>query len=69
MRFTPTRFCSILFNESSFDDLAKKEKRKLRKEIGMLFQGGALFDYLTVEENVFLFLCLLICMMKKKEKE
>ena len=43
---------SILFNESSFDDLAKKEKRNLRKEIGMLFQGGALFDYLTVEENI-----------------
>ena len=43
---------SILFNESSFDDLDKKEKRKLRKEIGMLFQGGALFDYLTVEENI-----------------
>jgi len=43
---------SILFNESSFNDLEKKEKRNLRKEIGMLFQGGALFDYLTVEENI-----------------
>ena len=43
---------SILFNESSFDNLDKKEKRNLRKEIGMLFQGGALFDYLTVEENI-----------------
>ena len=43
---------SIMFNESSFDDLDKKEKRNLRKEIGMLFQGGALFDYLTVEENI-----------------
>ena len=42
----------ILFNESSFNDLEKKEKRNLRKEIGMLFQGGALFDYLTVEENI-----------------
>ena len=29
-----------------------KEKRLLRQEIGMLFQGGALFDYLTVEENI-----------------
>lgn len=43
---------SILFNESSFDEMDKKEKRNLRKEIGMLFQGGALFDYLTVEENI-----------------
>jgi len=43
---------SILFNESSFDILDKKERRELRKQIGMLFQGGALFDYLTVEENI-----------------
>jgi len=29
-----------------------KEKRKIRQELGMLFQGGALFDSLTVQENV-----------------
>ena len=29
-----------------------KEKRQIRQEIGMLFQGGALFDYMTVEENI-----------------
>jgi len=29
-----------------------KQKRQLRQEIGMLFQGGALFDYMTVEENI-----------------
>ena len=29
-----------------------KQKKLIRKEIGMLFQGGALFDYMTVEENV-----------------
>ena len=37
----------ILFNKSDFN--AKKE---IRKEIGMLFQGSALFDSLTVEQNV-----------------
>ena len=42
----------ILFNHSSFDEMDKKQKRELRKEIGMLFQGGALFDYLTVQENI-----------------
>ena len=40
-----------------YDDLdaagiSSKEKKNLRKNIGMLFQGGALFDSLTVEENV-----------------
>jgi len=29
-----------------------KERQNLRREIGMLFQGSALFDSLTVEENV-----------------
>lgn len=29
-----------------------KEKKKIRKELGMLFQGGALFDSLTVQENI-----------------
>lgn len=43
---------NILFNGSSFDEMDKKQKRDLRKEIGMLFQGGALFDYLTVQENI-----------------
>ncbi len=35
-----------------YASLSIKEKRNLRKEVGMLFQGGALFDSLTVEENV-----------------
>lgn len=35
-----------------YASLSIKEKRRLRKEIGMLFQGGALFDSLTVEQNV-----------------
>jgi phospholipid/cholesterol/gamma-HCH transport system ATP-binding protein len=29
-----------------------KQKTEIRKEIGMLFQGGALFDSLTVEQNI-----------------
>jgi len=37
----------VLFNELSFH--ARKE---IRKEMGMLFQGSALFDSMTVEENV-----------------
>ena len=28
------------------------DRKEIRREIGMLFQGGALFDSLTVEENV-----------------
>ncbi len=42
----------ILYGDKDFFALDKKELRELRMEVGMLFQGSALFDSLTVEENV-----------------
>ncbi len=42
----------IFYDGISFTNLRTDEKRELRKKIGMLFQGSALFDSLTVEENV-----------------
>ena len=42
----------IFFDDRSFTKLNFKKRKEIRKEIGMLFQGGALFDSLTVEENV-----------------
>lgn len=42
----------VLFDGRNFYDLDFTEKKEIRKEIGMLFQGGALFDSKTVEENV-----------------
>src|SRR6185295_16654196 len=35
-----------------FVNLEEKDKKEIRKEIGMLFQGAALFDSMTVEKNV-----------------
>lgn len=35
-----------------YSSMKYKEKREIRKELGMLFQGGALFDSLTVQENI-----------------
>ena len=43
---------TIKYNERVFTEMKLKQKRQLRQEIGMLFQGGALFDYMTVEENI-----------------
>ena len=40
-------FEDVLFNKLDFND-----KKTIRSEIGMLFQGSALFDSLTVEQNV-----------------
>jgi len=42
----------IEFDGRPFSSMGEKDKKSIRKEIGMLFQGGALFDSMTVEENV-----------------
>jgi phospholipid/cholesterol/gamma-HCH transport system ATP-binding protein len=42
----------ILYDEDDFYALDKKELQSLRMRVGMLFQGSALFDSMTVEENV-----------------
>ncbi|MEC9209060.1 MAG: ATP-binding cassette domain-containing protein [Bacteroidota bacterium] len=43
---------TVLFNGEDVNKMNSKEMRKFRQEIGMLFQGGALYDYMTVEENI-----------------
>lgn len=43
---------SILFDDRNFSEMNYIARKGIRKEIGMLFQGGALFDSMTVEENV-----------------
>lgn len=42
----------ISFDGRNYNELSLDEKRTLRTEIGMVFQGSALFDSMTVEENV-----------------
>ena len=42
----------VLFSGRSITQMDPNERTEIRKEIGMLFQGSALFDSLTVEQNV-----------------
>lgn len=42
----------VLYDGRSFHNLELEQKRQVRQEIGMLFQSSALFDSLTVMENV-----------------
>lgn len=42
----------IWYDDVDFCKLGKKELRAIRMDVGMLFQGSALFDSMTVEENV-----------------
>ena len=43
---------TISFDGRIYSQLSSDEKRELRTEIGMVFQGSALFDSMTVAENV-----------------
>ncbi len=43
---------TIFFEDKVLQEMNEEEHRVLREEIGMLFQGGALFDSMTIEENV-----------------
>ncbi len=42
----------ILYDGKSFTSMKEDERKELRQQIGMLFQGSALFDSMTVERNV-----------------
>jgi phospholipid/cholesterol/gamma-HCH transport system ATP-binding protein len=42
----------ILYGGVSFTEMNTEQRKELRQQIGMLFQGSALFDSMTVEQNV-----------------
>jgi phospholipid/cholesterol/gamma-HCH transport system ATP-binding protein len=42
----------IIYDDRSFTDMSNEDRKELRQQIGMLFQGSALFDSMTVEQNV-----------------
>src|SRR6056300_1209214 len=42
----------ILFENKAISEMTVNERSVLREEIGMVFQGSALFDSMTVEENI-----------------
>lgn len=43
---------AIYYSKRNFNLLSEEEKKRLRTEMGMVFQGAALFDSMTIEENV-----------------
>lgn len=42
----------IIYGDTAIQDMDKVQKSELRQNMGMLFQGGALFDSMNIEENV-----------------
>jgi phospholipid/cholesterol/gamma-HCH transport system ATP-binding protein len=42
----------VIYDGKDFTNMNEHEKKEIRQQIGMLFQGSALFDSMTVEQNV-----------------
>ncbi|MFT3946708.1 MAG: ATP-binding cassette domain-containing protein [Agriterribacter sp.] len=42
----------IIYSDQNFTAMEDEQRKELRQQIGMLFQGSALFDSQTVEQNV-----------------
>lgn len=43
---------TISYDGVNFTDMEQEQRKELRQQIGMLFQGSALFDSMTVEQNI-----------------
>lgn len=56
----------IIYDDRNFSKMSIKQRKTLRQEIGMVFQGGALFDSMSVMDNV---LFPLKMFMKANQKE
>ena len=59
----------IWYNERNFTETEEKLRKKMRQEIGMVFQGGALFDSISVEGNVRFPLDMFTHMSSKEKQE
>jgi phospholipid/cholesterol/gamma-HCH transport system ATP-binding protein len=57
----------ILYGGENFTAMSVEQKKEIRKQIGMLFQGSALFSSMTVEENI-IFPLDMFTNMKLKQK-
>lgn len=60
---------TVEYDGRDFASMSFKEKREIRQDIGMLFQGGALFDSLTVEQNVMFPLSMFTDKTSEEKKE
>jgi len=58
---------SVLYEGKDITKMTEKELKELRKQVGMLFQGGALFDSKTVEDNVMFPLDMFVKMSKDEK--
>ena len=59
----------VTYDDRDFTSLSFAERIDIRKEIGMLFQGSALFDSMTVEKNIMFPLNMFTDMPKSEKRD
>ncbi len=59
----------VLYDGQDFTRLSFEDRIPIRKEIGMLFQNSALFDSMTVEQNIIFSLEMFTDLSKEEKKE
>jgi phospholipid/cholesterol/gamma-HCH transport system ATP-binding protein len=59
----------IMYDDKLFSGLDRRDRKPFRQEIGMVFQGGALFDSLNVEQNVMFPLNMFTTMHLEEKRE
>ncbi len=59
----------VFYDNRLFSKMSFTEKKSIRKEIGMLFQGGALFDSMTAEQNVMFPLTMFTTMLPDEKRD
>ncbi len=59
----------IFYDDRDFSAMQFKARKKIRKEMGMLFQGAALFDSMTVEENITFPLNMFTTMSRQEKRQ
>ncbi len=59
----------VLYDGRDFTKMNRLQRKEIRQEIGMLFQGSALFDSMTVEQNIMFPLTMFTKMSRKEMQE
>ncbi len=59
----------VWYDDTRFDSLGKQQLREVRMQVGMLFQGNALFDFMTVGKNISFPLDMFTAMTAKEKRQ
>ena len=59
----------VWYHDVEYTALERRRRSEVRQQVGMLFQGGALFDFATVEENVAFPLRMFSSMSRREQRE